>query len=54
MGLARSTKQYKVTPKDDDALRLAMIRLAKQYARYRYRKVTKLLRIEGCTSITRI
>jgi len=28
-------------------LRLAMIRLAKQYGRYGYRKITELLRIEG-------
>jgi len=47
IGLARSTLQYKVAPKDDDALRLAMIRLAKQYGCYGYRKVAKLLRIEG-------
>ncbi|MGI9452147.1 MAG: IS3 family transposase [Geminicoccaceae bacterium] len=47
LGLARSTLQYKAVPKDDDALRLAMIRLAKQYGRYGYRKVAKLLRIEG-------
>jgi len=47
IGLARSTLQYKAAPKDDDALRLAMIRLAKQYGCYGYRKVAKLLRIEG-------
>ena len=47
IGLARSTLQYKVAPKDDDALRLAVIRLAKQYGCYGYRKVAKLLRIEG-------
>jgi putative transposase len=47
VGLARSSLQYKAAPKDDDALRLAMIRLAKQYGRYGYRKVAKLLRIEG-------
>ena len=40
IGLARSTMQYKSIPKDDDALRLAMIRLAKQYGSYGYRKVT--------------
>ncbi|WP_425516548.1 IS3 family transposase, partial [Pseudohalocynthiibacter aestuariivivens] len=34
-------------PTNDDALRLAMIRLAKQYGRYGYRKVTALLRMEG-------
>ena len=47
IGLARSTLQYKAAPKDDDALRLAMIRLAKQYGCYGYRKVAKLLRVEG-------
>jgi transposase InsO family protein len=48
LGLARSTLQYKPVPKDDDdALRLALIKLAKQYGRYGYRKIAKLLRIEG-------
>ena len=47
IGLARGTLQYKARPKDDDALRLAMIRLAKQYGRYGYRKIAKLLRVEG-------
>ncbi len=47
MGVARSTMQYKSEPKDDDALRLAMIRLAKKYGRYGYRKVGELLRAEG-------
>ena len=46
-GLARSTLQYQPAPKDDDALRLALIRLAKQYGRYGYRKVCKLLGVEG-------
>ena len=32
---------------NDDALRLALIRLAKQYGRYGYRKIAKLLRTEG-------
>ena len=46
--MARSSQQYKPKPRrDDDALRLALIRLAKQYGRYGYRKITKLLRIEG-------
>ena len=45
--MPRSTLQYKPTPKDDDALRLALIRLAKQYGRYGYRKVGELLRAEG-------
>lgn len=48
IGLARSTQQYKAASKDDDeALRLALIRLAKQYGRYGYRKIAALLRIEG-------
>ena len=32
---------------DEDALRLALIHLAMQYGRYRYRKITLLLRIGG-------
>ena len=46
--MARSSQQYKARPqKDDDSLRLALIRLAKQYGRYGYRKIAKLLRVEG-------
>ena len=46
IGVARSTLQYKGAPKDDeDALRVALIRLAKQYGRYGYRKIAKLLRV---------
>lgn len=47
LGIARSTLQYGPTPRTDDALRLALIRLAKQYGRYGYRKVAELLRAEG-------
>jgi len=48
IGLARSTQRYIATKKhDDEELRLAMIRLAKQYGRYGYRKIAYLLRIEG-------
>lgn len=47
VGLARSTLQYKAEIKNDDALRFALIRLAKQYGQYGYRKVGELLRIEG-------
>ena len=47
VGIARSTLQYKAMLRDDDALRLALIRLAKQYGRYGYRKVAELLRMEG-------
>jgi transposase InsO family protein len=39
--------QYQAVEKNDDALRLAMIRLAKSYGRYGYRKVAQLLRVEG-------
>ena len=49
IGLARSTLRYQTTPKDDDELRLALLRLAKQYARYGYRKLAQLLRMEGWT-----
>jgi putative transposase len=47
VGIARSTVQYKSMARDDDALRLALIRMAKQYGRYGYRKVAELLRMEG-------
>jgi putative transposase len=48
IGLARSTHHYRATTRDsDELLRLALIRLAKQYGRYGYRKIAALLRIEG-------
>jgi len=48
LGIARSTQHYKSAPKDDEeGLRLALIRLAKQYGRYGYRKIAALLRAEG-------
>lgn len=47
VGLARSSLQYRPTQRDDDALRLALIRLAKQCGRYGCRKVAELLCIEG-------
>lgn len=47
LGLARSTLQYRSSVQNDDALRLALIRLAKEHGRYGYRKITELLRIEG-------
>ena len=47
IGLARSSQQYRPDSKDDNALRLALIRLAKQYGRYGYRKIAGLLHIEG-------
>lgn len=48
VGVARSTQQYTAAQKnDDEALRLAMIRLAKKYGRYGYRMIAELLRVEG-------
>jgi putative transposase len=47
IGVARSTQQYRSAPQDDDALRLALIGLAKQYGRYGYRKISELLAAEG-------
>lgn len=47
--MARSSQRFQVAIKDndDDKLRLSLIRLAKQYGRYGYRKITELLKIEG-------
>ena len=42
IGLARRSLQHRPAPRDDDALRLA-----KQYGRYGYRKITELLHAEG-------
>ena len=47
LGVARSTLRYRSKQQNDDDLRLALIRLAKQYGRYGYRKVGELLRMEG-------
>ena len=47
IGVARSTQRYEASPEDDDSLRPALGRLAKQYGRYGYRKIAELLRIEG-------
>jgi len=47
IGVARSTQRYEASPEDVDSLRLALVRLAKQYGRYGYRKIAELLRIEG-------
>ena len=49
IGLARSSLQYVPSRRDDDELRLAIIRLAKQYGRYGYRKITELLHVERWT-----
>ena len=47
LDVARSSLRYQAKAVDDSELRLAMIRLAKQYGWYGYRKVTALLRMEG-------
>jgi len=47
LGMSRSSFRYQARANDDEALRLAIIRLANQYGRYGYRKVTALLRMEG-------
>lgn len=47
MGVSRSTRHYQSAKKDsEEKLRLAMIRLTKQYGQYGYRKITQFLRIE--------
>lgn len=46
-GISRSTMRYQGVPRDDDALRLDLIRLAKQYGRYGYRMIAGLWREEG-------
>ena len=48
MGVSRSTLHYQFRKQEDEEeLRLALIRLAKQYGRYGYRKIAHLLCIEG-------
>lgn len=49
IALARNSLQYQPSRRDDDAPRLALIRMARQYGRYGYRKGAELLRIEGWT-----
>ena len=39
--------RYEAVERSEDDLRLALIRLAKQYGRYGYRKIGELLRAEG-------
>ena len=46
LGVARSSLRYRAKPANDDALRLAIIGVAKQYGRYGYRKITALLQME--------
>ena len=46
--MTRSSFRYQSASKtDEEELRLALIKLAKKYGRYGYRKITALLRMEG-------
>jgi len=48
LGQPRTTQRYAaVARSDEDALTAAIIRLASQYGRYGYRRITALLRTEG-------
>ena len=47
MGTARSSVQEGPDPQDDDALRLAPIRLAKTQLRFGHRKIGELLQAEA-------
>ena len=48
MGQPRTTQRYAAVGRtDEDALTAAIIRLASQYGRYGYRRITALLRAEG-------
>jgi putative transposase len=48
LGQARSSQRYEPrVANDEDALTTDIIRLASQYGRYGYRRITALLRIEG-------
>ena len=47
LDVARSTMTYRAVSHDDDALRHEIIKLAKMYGRYGYRKVAQLLYVAG-------
>ena len=48
LGQPRSTQRHRrVVPDDEDALTSDIVRLARRYGRYGYRRVTALLRVEG-------
>lgn len=48
LGVSRSVQRYEKRKADDEAqLRADIIRLAHQYGRYGYRRITALLRVEG-------
>jgi putative transposase len=56
LGQARTTQRYAAVGRpDEDALTTAIIRLASQYGRYGYRRITALLRTEGwCVNHKRV
>ena len=47
LSVSQPSLHHTAKVQNDDALRLVMILLAKQYGRYGYRKITELLWIEG-------
>ena len=50
LGQNRSTQRWPRSPREDEArLTADIIRLAEQYGRYGYRRITALLRREGWT-----
>ena len=50
LGQARSTQRHRRRiPDDEEALTLAIVRLAERFGRYGYRRITALLRREGWT-----
>ena len=48
LNVSRSVQRYqKRTPDDEEALQSDIIRLARKYGRYGYRRITALLKVEG-------
>ena len=48
LGQSRTSQRYRaITAADEGPLTAAIIRLASQYGRYGYRRITALLRAEG-------
>jgi transposase InsO family protein len=48
MGQSRSTQRYEpIIKADEEVLRGEIVRLAREYGRYGYRRITALLRWEG-------
>ena len=47
LGQSRTTQRYEPVTRDDEDALTAIVRLAGQYGRYGYRRVTALLHAEG-------